>query len=137
MGITGRQMKSAIRIMIMTLALLIIVFLAYSWVGAADIKLAWDANTETDLAGYNVYYGTTARVGIDPKVCVMCGYVTKVPLGKVTSYTITGLTKETAYWISVTAFDDSANESGFSNEVTGPAKDYTVPIDPKNLKINP
>ncbi len=27
---------------------------------ALDVTLAWDANSETNLAGYQVYYGTTA-----------------------------------------------------------------------------
>ena len=26
---------------------------------ALDVTLAWDANSETDLAGYKLYYGTT------------------------------------------------------------------------------
>ncbi len=104
---------------------------------AADVPIAWDPNTETDLAGYNVYYGTTARTGTDPKTCALCGYATKIPLGKVTTYTIANLAQGTTYWISVTAFDTSNNESGFSNEVSGPAKDYIAPVDPKNLKIVP
>ena len=101
----------------------------------AEIKIAWDANTEADLAGYNVYYGSAARTGTDPKVCSTCGYATKVQVGKVTTYTITGLTLGTTYWISVTAVDTSANESAFSNQVSGAAKDYAPPADPTNLRI--
>lgn len=103
----------------------------------AEIKISWDANTETDLAGYNIYYGTTARIGVDPKVCTMCGYTTKKTSGTATTYIITGLTQGTTYWISVTAFDTSNNESGFSNEVNGPAKDYVAPDVPKNIRIVP
>jgi len=29
--------------------------------GAAHLDLAWNANTEPDLAGYRVYYGTGSR----------------------------------------------------------------------------
>ena len=27
---------------------------------AADLKLAWNANSESDLAGYKIYYGTAS-----------------------------------------------------------------------------
>lgn len=116
-----------------SIAILVGVIIAH----AADIKIAWDPNSETDLAGYNIYYGQVARTGTDPKTCTMCGYATKVTLGKVTAYTVTGLTLGTTYWLSATAFDTSGNESAFSNEVNGPAKDYTIPLDPKNMKIIP
>jgi hypothetical protein len=121
----------------MFLSVIAAILAGFVIVRGADIKLAWDANTETDLAGYNLYYGTTARTGTDPKTCTMCGYTTKVPLGKVTSYQVSGLTLGVNYFFSLTAFDTSTNESGFSNEVNGPAKDYSVPLDPKNMKIVP
>ncbi len=73
---------------------------------AADITIAWDANTETDLAGYKVYYGTASRV-----------YGTPIVISKQTTYTITGLAPGT-YYISVTAFNTAGLESGFSNEVS-------------------
>jgi hypothetical protein len=97
---------------------------------AADIKIAWDANTETDLAGYRVYYGISARTGTDPKVCPppnLCGYQTKtnIPIG--TTFTINGLTAGTTYWLSLTAYDTAGNESAFSVEVSGPAILYVAP----------
>ncbi len=85
-------------------SLLLLVFISDAM--AADIPLAWDANTEADLAGYKVYYGTTSGA-----------YGTPIVIGKQTTYTITGLSAGT-YYIAVTAFNTSGLESGFSNEVS-------------------
>ncbi len=73
---------------------------------AADITLLWDANSETNLSGYKVYYGTASRT-----------YLAPIVLGKQTSYTITGLAAGT-YYFAVTAFDTTGSESDFSNEVS-------------------
>lgn len=73
----------------------------------AQIKLAWDPNTEPDLVGYRVYYGTASRT-----------YGTSIDVGNVTSYTLTGLTLGQTYFIAVTAHN-TVSESGYSNEVSG------------------
>ncbi len=73
---------------------------------AADVTLAWDANTETDLAGYKIYYGTAPGV-----------YGAPITIGVQTTYTITGLAPGT-YYFAVTAYNTSGLESGFSNEVS-------------------
>src|SRR5438552_15709445 len=73
---------------------------------AADVALSWSSNTEPDLAGYKVYYGAASH-----------GYGNPVVIGLQTSYTVTGLSNGT-YYFSVTAYDTSGNESGFSNEVS-------------------
>ncbi len=72
----------------------------------AQAALAWDANTETDLAGYKVYYGTTSGQ-----------YASVVDVGNQTSYTLTGLQAGLTYFISATAYDTGGLESGHSNEV--------------------
>ena len=58
---------------------------------AADVTLAWDANTAPQLAGYKVYIGTTSG-----------SYSTSIDVGKVTTYTVTGLANGT-YNFAVTA----------------------------------
>ncbi len=73
---------------------------------AADVVLAWDPNTEPDLAGYKIYYGNASGV-----------YTTIVPIGTQTTYTISGLAPGT-YYFAVTAFNTSGLESGYSNEVS-------------------
>jgi hypothetical protein len=46
-------------------------------VSAAEVTLAWDANTEPDLAGYMIYYGFTSR-----------SYDWVVDVGDQTTYTV-------------------------------------------------
>ncbi|HSB05495.1 MAG TPA: fibronectin type III domain-containing protein [Thermodesulfobacteriota bacterium] len=97
---------------------------------SAQIKLAWDPNTESDLAGYKVYYGTASH-----------SYGTPINVGNLTTYTLAGLTSGQTYYIAVTAYDTSNNESGFSNEVSGAATNtaqtysYTIASNPAGLQI--
>ena len=101
--------------------------LSSSLVFAGEIKLAWDPNTEPNLDGYKIYYGTSARTGADPKNCGTCGYSTAVTVGKVTEYTLGNLNTGQKYYVSLTATDTSNRESRFSIEVNGAAKDPTNP----------
>ena len=75
--------------------------------GGGSAIVSWNANTEADLSGYRVYYGTSSR-----------NYPNSISVGKVTSATITGLTVGTTYYIAVKAVDTSGNLSGYSAEVT-------------------
>ncbi len=105
----------SLRSLIITpLILVTVFFISSSFVSAAQLKLAWDANTESDLAGYKVYYGTGSRT-----------YGSPINVGNVTTYTLTGLIAGRTYYIAVKAFDTAvpANESGYSNEVSGIATD--------------
>lgn len=81
------------------------------------ISLAWDANAESDLAGYRLHYGTASGV-YDHSVDV--GMASKS--GNTVTYTLTGLTKGQTYYIFATAYDTSSNESSPSNLVSGAAK---------------
>jgi len=74
--------------------------------------LTWNANSEPDLAGYKIYYGTVPRT----EDCPPGGYPNKVDVGKVTSYTINQLVKGQKYYFSITSYDTSQNESCFSEE---------------------
>lgn len=68
--------------------------------------LTWSPNTEEDLAGYKVYYGTSSE-----------HYEKIIDIGKVTQYELSNLYlyEDESYYISITAYDDAGNESGFSN----------------------
>lgn len=76
---------------------------------AGTASLAWDPVSDTDLAGYRVYYGTSPG-----------SYTQSVDVGNVTQATITGLTDCTNYYFGVKAYDTAANESTtYSNQVQG------------------
>ena len=83
--------------------------------GDSGINLSWSANPETDLAGYKVYYdtdsgypyaGTGANEGSSG-----------IDIGNVTSYQLSGLTNGVKYYIAITAYDTTGDESWYSNEV--------------------
>jgi hypothetical protein len=124
----------------LTLSVFFLTFLISQPSLAAQIKLAWDPNNESDLAGYKIYYGTSPRTGMDPKSCGLCGFSTVVPVGNVTSYTIDSLNTGQTYYFSITAFDTSYNESAFSNQVSGSppvvaTQAYTITTNPAGLQI--
>lgn len=105
--------------------------------GAAEVTLAWDANTETDLAGYNIYYDTDASgepydgTGIDQGDSRIPVPLADLDDPAAPTIKLTGLVDGT-YRFAATAYDSNGNESGFSNEV-----EYTVderaPDAPANL----
>jgi hypothetical protein len=74
---------------------------------SVTISLTWDANLETDLAGYKVYWGTAPRTYKTPP--------TTIDKSK-PSYSFVGFTTGT-YYFAVTAFNTAGQESGYSNEV--------------------
>ena len=76
---------------------------------ASSVQLQWDANTETDLAGYKVYH----NVASSP----LAGTV-PLDVSNQTTATISGLDPDKAYSFAVTAYNTSGVESSFSNIVT-------------------
>lgn len=93
---------------------------------AMDIGFAWDANTESDLAGYRLYQSDTSGsyTYLNP--------VADIPAGTET-YTQAGVSDGTWFWV-LTAYDTEGNESGPSNEVTMTV-DETAPAAPTNLQF--
>jgi hypothetical protein len=84
------------------------------------IKIGWDPNTESDLAGYRVYYGTRSDNAFTSSIDV--GMATRE--GNLVVYIITNLNKGQEYCIALTAYNTSNYESGLSNlwdEVCGNA----------------
>lgn len=69
-------------------------------------SLTWNPNTDTNLAGYNLYMGTQSGV-----------YGSPISIGLNTSYTAGNLTGGKTYYFSVTAVNTTGTESLHSNEV--------------------
>jgi len=72
--------------------------LTVTHMGAEDIIISWDANSEGDLAGYKIYWDIDSGYS----------YANEVDVGNVTSHTLTGLAPGT-YYIAVTAYDSAYN----------------------------
>ena len=88
--------------------------------GTTNITLAWNANSETNLAGYRLYYGTAAGTYSGSK---LVGPST-------TSTTLSNLTTGQAYYFAVKATNTAGLESAFSTEVA-----YTAPAAPNTLPV--
>ena len=106
-GIPGRSRAAAIALLL---------GLATGAQAAADreVTLAWNANTESDLAGYRLLYGTTPGT-----------YSGSVDAGNATSATATGLNSGTDYYFVVVAYNSAGQTSSPSAEIS-----YTVPGTP-------
>ena len=103
---------------------------------AGTAQLSWDANSESDLAGYKIYYGFAARTS----TCPAGGYTTTVDAGNTTYYLLSSLQNGVTFYFSITAYDTSNNESCLSNEVSkymSSTGDDVAPSVPANLLAVP
>jgi hypothetical protein len=69
--------------------------------------ISWHPNTDGDLLGYKVYYGTQSR-----------RYSSVRPVGDDTTCTLSGLRGGRTYFITLTAYDKFSNESDYSPEIS-------------------
>lgn len=84
--------------------------------GPSSIRLAWDPNSEAQLAGYRIRYGTTA------------GSYTQVldaglpaTISGAVSFTVPNLVAGQQYFFVVTAYDSAGAQSPVSNQVAASA----------------
>ena len=82
-------------------------FFIPAMVHAGEVNLAWDPNTETDIAGYRIHYGLMSR-----------NYDHVLDVGNVTTCVVTGLEQGQTYYFAATALNTARIESDFSNEVS-------------------
>jgi fibronectin type 3 domain-containing protein len=92
---------------------------------ALGIRVTWQANTESDLAGYKIYYGTQSGV-----------YGAPIDAGNVTQKDILNLRDGVTYYVAVTAYDLSGNESAKSQEASVKMPDVTPPAAPSKPTLS-
>ncbi|MEJ2722090.1 MAG: fibronectin type III domain-containing protein, partial [bacterium] len=96
-----------------------------------SVFVTWDANLETDITGYTIYYGQTP--------VAQAPYEQSASVGKVTEYVIKGLDDGT-YFLSIRAKNEAGLMSPYAPEqiadVTTPI-DPDVPTAPKNVRVYP
>ncbi len=78
----------------------------------SQATLTWSANTEADLSGYRLYYGTSSG-----------SYDKNVDVGNKTSHSLSGLKSGQTYYIVARSYDSSGNESNNSSEMI-----FTAPL---------
>jgi hypothetical protein len=85
-----------------------------------NVILGWNANTESDLAGYKIYIGTSSGIynyATSP-------YVSPVNVGMVQTFTFILLPGGVTYYFAITAFNSTGQESAFSSELAVPIETY-------------
>lgn len=92
---------------------------------ARQVSLAWDPNSEPDIAGYKIYYrtetaptfnGTGAAQGRSP-----------IDVGNITGRTLTELTDSDTWCFAVTAYNATGAESSLSNQICTTPIAYSPP----------
>lgn len=84
---------------------------------AATLRVSWASGTEADLAGYRLKYGTSPGQ-----------YDATLDVGHVTTCEVPGLQLDQRYYIAITAYDMSGNESAPSAEVSARLPGSLAPI---------
>ncbi len=109
-------MKLQLRLIAVLLACVLVAATAH----AATITIAWDRNTEANIGGYVVSYGTASGV-----------YATSVDVGLLTTWTLTVPDTDTrTYFFRVQAYNTQAARSAYSNEASGAATVAPAPTPP-------
>lgn len=80
--------------------------------GDQVIELTWDANSENDLAGYNLYRSTNSFSDVTDM-----NPVNNSDLIQGTILTDSGLENGTTYYYRLTAVDENGNESNTSSQL--------------------
>lgn len=73
-------------------------------------QISWNANTESDLAGYKLYIGRATGTYTQPG--------SPIDVGLVTTYTYT-VDSAGSWFFALTAYNSAALESSFSSELVG------------------
>ena len=81
----------------------------------SSARLIWNANAESDLAGYKIYRRTASSTSYGAPLAIVP--LASLPGGS-TTYTASGQQSGSTYFFVITAYDNTGFESGLSNEVS-------------------
>lgn len=84
-----------------------------------SVALTWNPSTNSNVTGYNVYYGVASNT-----------YTNMTHYGNVTNTTISGLAAGVTYYFAATAYDSTGDQSGYSKEAS-----YAVPTTFPTMQI--
>lgn len=85
----------------------LLVFAEVVAIADGSVQLAWDPSTDTNVIGYNVYYGLASRT-----------YTFAVSAGSATNATVLGLREGNTYYFATLALTGGGAFSDFSDEVS-------------------
>jgi len=90
-------------------------------------EIEWNPVTDEDLAGYKIYWGFESRNYLYTKIVQKNISIAKVEL----------MERDTTYYFTLTSFDNSGNESGYSVEVFRrlDSIDFTPPSIPIIIRL--
>lgn len=120
------KVKNTLTIQKKLVAIALATLLSTSIAEATTVQLAWDPNSESDLAGYTVYYAPYSSQLVGGTQIKVTG----------TTATVTDLDPYTAYQFAVTAYNTSGQESEFSNVVQVDAQPLPVDTTPPTVSVS-
>lgn len=111
------------------------------------VTLAWDANSESNLGGYKLYYdidssgapyAPLASYHLDQGAAPITIPITSLPDLQRPEYTLSGLRLGYDYYFAVTAYDTESpvQESGYSNEVTCYTQGQAIETNNKKIPVS-
>ncbi|MFI5371501.1 MAG: fibronectin type III domain-containing protein [Candidatus Eisenbacteria bacterium] len=102
--------------------------------------LRWTATGDDSLTGtatsYDVRYSTSPITTANwASATQATGEPAPVAAGGTQNYTLTGLTRQTTYYVAIKVIDDGGNASALSNPVSAATPDLTAPAAVRDLAV--
>lgn len=99
------------KLLILFLSFIVVLISLWTFSGqkanAIDVTLSWNANSESNVEGYKLYYGIISG-----------DYLNAVNVGEATEAVFSDMDPYTTYYFAAVAYSTSGLESGYSNEVS-------------------
>lgn len=130
-------------IFINLVTLLLLLFILSISATAAQVTLAWDPNTESNLAGYNLYYKVGSPgspyegSGLDQGNSHIFIALESLSDRNNPSFTVSGLPEGETFYFVVSACSSDGDESLFSNEIYYQATIPIVPVETFTITVLP